>query len=92
MSKPTDAQQRFERALRAQARQADAMSAGAEGSPDIAARNTGAGDELRQRADDFRVTMDSSELEYLEGMSDEEMRAVASSIRLLSGRDEGGDA
>ena len=82
MNDRTEAQQRFEHILREQARIADTRSAEAEGSPDIAARNTRAGDALRLRAETFTTTMSSSELEYVESMSDEEMRTLAMSIRL----------
>ena len=84
----TAAQDRFEAALREQARVADARSARVSAlwghAEPLAAHNQAAADALRQFAHDFRRLMSASELADLECWSDGEMRTVAVTMCLLS--------
>ena len=84
----TAAQDRFEAALREQARVADARSARlsklwGQAEP-LAAHNQAAADALRRYAHDCWRLMSASELADLESWSASEMHAAAVTMRLLS--------
>jgi hypothetical protein len=78
----TVAQDRFERYLRAGAREADGISA--LGSPAHGARNELRGDRLRDMADTFRARLSADQLAALERMSDSNVRALAIGARLAA--------
>jgi hypothetical protein len=77
----TDAQRRFERILREQARVADRMSTTAY--PAAAERDQFRADKLREAADEFPTRMPPDQLASLEYMSDDDMRALVMGARMV---------
>jgi hypothetical protein len=80
---------RFAEALRTEARVADEKAAS--GSGDTATRNAGAAKRLREIADDPSLAMGPAELAALAERDDAALRALATTMRLLHGREGLGD-
>jgi hypothetical protein len=78
----TDAQDRFEKYLRDEARVADGFST--LGSSTSGKRDELRADFLRDMADDFRTKMPPEHLQILESLSDGNLRALAMGARLAA--------
>jgi hypothetical protein len=85
----TDHLTRFSDALNAEAAVADEKAAEAtrDGRPDMAERNAGAAKRLRQIAADPSRNMAEAELAALAKRDDQALRALATTMRLLHGRE-----